>query len=441
MTHIHVWNRKQIALLGLVMLAGGIVCIVPWQVVAQDATPTTPKEAAAKSDEPKANETKSGETTTDATPKSQIVGAWHGMVGTANANPGNAQSNETEIVFRPDGAYLDYSMRLFSGGPNGYTTDRGHWSIDGKKLTLTADPPALPWLEGFSTSKPTENTGAAPEPQKRVFAILLLDDSLLRLKAPNEPQVGAGMMGVPPGAIMGFPAGAALAPGMPPPSNSGFVTYFYRRDKSIPADQKYDPSIPKQLQHIAELAGLTPAEALELAKHVKQVNEKLTKAGGKEIDFQWVERVADARDGKLNFQKLFQLTDAEAKAFANLMQLTDMHFQGAMNLMNQDQLTAVEASAVKKMFDLYANSLVTAFSTAAESLAVQADPNSGNVSLGVRGPMVGNLQENPFGAGPIALGGFPGAAAEMSVNAKMLAKMQNYVQGQATWLSATVFDR
>jgi hypothetical protein len=443
MKHTQKLTRRQIVLSGCAFLILGGAALIPWRVVAQDGKPAANPQvnSPADVDKPAAAKDAKGESS----PEQLIIGTWRGVL----ANVENNSQEESEVVFRPDKTYQDYSRRFFPGNVPGSPApqlayDRGRWRIKGDELILTADSPAIPFLKGLTPpgqAPPQEITDFAPERPLRSFTIVLLSDSLLRLQTPRTAD-DANF-----GASAGAPAGfGSINPsgGMPVPA-TGNLTLFYRRDKAIPTVQKYDSSIPKEVRDIAERAGLTPPEALELADHIRQLNKKLKRAGGKELTFDWIEKVAAAREGRMDFQKLFDLTDAEATAYAQLMKLTNLHYQGAVGLEYGGQLTPEESSAVKKLQEVEKQmGMYPVFcGKTADELSIVIDPKTGDASLTV--PQSDSPGVPVMGGTFIPQRGFVTSGVpenrEPTAKQKMMGKMQNYLGGLQSWLGATVFTQ
>jgi len=121
---------------------------------------------------------------------------------------------------------------------------------------------------------------------------------------------------------------------------------FYRRADKHEPEPKFDASIPAKLRQMFQLAHLTPDEALALKKWLS----------GREVDielirFEALEKLDQARHGKLDFAELFGLDKDEASAFRELYKQTRGSINWASYLGKNDQLSAVEVRAVRKVED------------------------------------------------------------------------------------------
>jgi hypothetical protein len=320
MKNFHSFSRRRLLLAGSAIALLTVVAIVPWRLVAQEKKP------AARQGMGNAAETSKE----SALPEKLIVGTWV---------PG---ASSGELTFRSDGTYQEFARFVQSFAPQSpvptgqqFINEHGKWTLENNLLTLTADSQA-PGLRGSPFRKRTQPAPQTPgasaaaseggegaavlalAPPPRPFKIVRLDDSFLRMTpiVSNEPG-GVG-------------------------ADTG--TYFYRRDKEKSAPQQFDSSVPDELKQLAELAQLTPKDALSLLEWFKSHHLR-------DMQLQLIDRIASARRGKLDFQELFDLTEVENKSLAELLDLVGGLDQ-IYGLADVGQLAPDEAGAATKLRQL-----------------------------------------------------------------------------------------
>ncbi len=427
MNTVRHFTRRQLSLAacGLALLA--LITILPWQVVAQESAeqskPNTKPETSASAKTP--------------TSEKPLVGTWRGGPSGSDVLTINKDGTYTWL-FRTDGqgfagwppphpvsGMATIGMRgtpLPPGSPGfafraTYTNNSGHWKLDGTTLTLVYQPIPLT-LHGFMDIQPGMGTPQATDLWPTEFeasgnaytaelSIVRVDDSVLRMT--------------------GLAPAAGGSPGVTAPTGPK----FFKRVDNQSATPTFAADVPKDQQHIAQLACLNADEAKAMTKWIDEVGYLLkTNNQDSNLHLDQLDRIQSARIGKSDFAELFQLTDDEAKSYRDLNKLAG-GFGAVCTLGDQGQLTAAELSALKK---------VVKFKERLDAL--------GNLlALQVRTPFQDN---SPMGGYvPIAEAGASAAAenpqppanmAERQARLEMLYKLQTLFIELDTWIDSTVFN-
>ncbi len=269
-----------------------------------------------------------------------LVGVWRG-------GPTNG-----ELVFHKDGTYQEFSLANQSQpGPEApLSNERGTWKIKDGTLTLRSEATPAAFLRGLVEPFPGETY------LNRKLHVLRLDNALLRLQELPEQiaNMEPGEGGFDPrGSGAAASPGARAAVGAPPDltairASVLSAVLFYHRDNEKSAQQPFDSSIPADFRRIAELAQLTPSDALALIDMFDAAN-RFSKQVREQLHWELIEKVVQARNGKLDFAELFQLTADEAKAYKDLLALPGSTYSTICSLADQGQLAPEELSAVNKL--------------------------------------------------------------------------------------------
>jgi hypothetical protein len=405
MKHTKKLTRRQIVLAGFAFLILCGAAIIPWRVVAQEGKQAgensvksavdADKTAAAKDEKAKSS------------PEQLLVGVWRG-------GPTNG-----ELVFHQDGTYQEFSLADPAQPVAGasLSNQRGTWNIKDGKLTLRLEATPAAFLRGLVDPFPGETY------MNRTLHVLRLDNVLLRLQ--EQPELGAngvpGGVGLDPRTLGALPMpGAEAAVGAPDAMMIGAPApspvLFYHRDNEKSAQQPFDSSIPADFRRIAELAQLTPGDALALVDMFHAAN-RVSKQVKEELHWELVDNVVQARNGKLDFAELFQLTAEEAKAYKYLLALPGTGYSSICALAAQGQLAPEELSAVHKL-----ESFQQRFFHILSALRNVQRPEMSNP--------YGSAQYGPAGA-------LPNLTGEISPSTKLMM----FFDGLETYLNSTAFNR
>jgi len=336
MKTIRQFTSKQIAIATCATCLLAAIAIIPWRLVAQERPAADPARPAGVLQDPRQPAADANRPAADpaqptppakATAENELKGKSAEeklLVGTWRGGPTNG-----EVVFRADGSYREFSLldasadRSALGGQG--KNVHGTWQIK-DKLVVLRDEPEIPIMRGLT--QPPFGVGF----QYRRFKIVRLDDSLLRLQ-----ELSPGFVGNEAAPRWWL---AAQAEGLGP-------LLFFRRDASATAEEKFDPSIPADLVHIAELARMSPAEALSMVEWFNEANQEAIRSR-EALHWDVLARVADAKRGKTHFAQLFGLSAGEEKAYLDLREM-GVDFPRACDLEGLKHLSTDEAGAVKKL--------------------------------------------------------------------------------------------
>ena len=457
-------SRKQAGLIGGAVFVLVMLVIVPWQVVAQEsggesksagkppvsaevseqvgaadkgASPSPQPSPIKGEGEAKRNSVAiKGEVKRNSAAEKTLIGTWRGGPSGSDVLTINKDGTYTWL-FRTDGqgfagwpqphpvsGMATIGMRgtpsvpgPFVSGRPAYSNNSGHWKLDGNALTLIYQPIPLA-LHGFMDIQPGMGTPQATDLWPTEFeasgnaytaqlSIVRVDDSVLRMT--------------------GLAPAAGGSPGVTAPTGPK----FFKRVDHQSATPTFAADVPKDQQHIAQLACLNAEEAKAMTKWIADVGDYLKNNKlDANVFFSLLDRIQSARAGKSDFAELFQLTDDEAKAYRDLNKLAG-GFGAVCTLGDQGQLTTTELSALKK---------VVKFKERLDSL--------GNLlAMYVRDPFQDNSPMGGFV--PASDGGVPAAAenpsppanmAERQARLEMLYKLQTLFIELDTWIDSTVFN-
>ena len=116
--------------------------------------------------------------------------------------------------------------------------------------------------------------------------------------------------------------GLAPAAGGSPGTTAPTGPKFFKRVDNQSATPTFAADVPKDQQHVAQLASLNADEAKAMTKWIADAGDYLKNSKlDVNILFGLLDRVQSARAGKSDFAELFQLTDDEAKAYRDLNKL------------------------------------------------------------------------------------------------------------------------
>jgi hypothetical protein len=347
------------------------ISIVPWRLVAQERSAADPARPTAAAQDPRqptapvspaqaagqaAPGSAGGQVASENGTKEQmaqeklIVGTWRGKATTGETS---------ELVLRSDGTYqkFDSTVQEVPGHVRGqqpmeagYVRELGRWKLADDTLLLT--PKAQGGVDVFEKLLTAGATGgpAPPEPVAGHFKIVRLDDALLRLQ-PLRPDV----------LFLAAPPDARYVP-------TDQAIFYHRVDpKDAPTD--FDPKLPAQLRQVAALAGLAPKDASKIAPWFPEKDSQ----SDKPLHWELVERLAKAREGKIDFAELFGLDANEAKAYVELWKLAHS-YNGAWSLADDGQLSRHELSAITKIkaFSTDYQNLVESFGYAIQGMLYKA---------------------------------------------------------------------
>lgn len=327
-------SRSHAVLAAFMLALLAAVAVVPWRVVAQEAKGDKPDVNAHVGPAENHKPTVSSERytrppqTAAADPKDPkvqlIVGAWrrgnsNGKLtirkdGTFHQYPHNVLEPDTTeaipavVATRPIGS----SAPVYGDGRNPSPTilprpstvalmfqaKTGRWKIEGDRLVMTIDGPAVVVAPGPAPSAPAE-----PES----YTIARLDDSFLRL----------------------VPEGSHQA-------------IFLRKAKGLPPMEEIADKVPPEIHRLAQLLELDSKEAIALAEWNKESNQF------DESTVALLQRLSDASDGKTGYKEVFQWSDAESQAYSELIKLAGS-FSAAAALVNEGVLAPDEMTAMKKI--------------------------------------------------------------------------------------------
>lgn len=450
MKTIRTFSRKQIALAGCAIFLLATVELVPWQVVAQDPKPPALPGVSGRDDgadkgaapSPQPSPIKGeGDLKHDSKTEKLLIGTWRG--GPSGSDVLTIQKDGSySWLFRIDGQQGGYGPPRFSGrtippvgrpGLGGgafpltttYNNNSGRWKMEGDTLVLIYQPAALS-LRGFTeaapgagTTQPTDlwptDFTAAGNVYTGRLSVVRVDDSLLRL------------MGM---AQMVGDQRSEMVPTSPK---------FFKHLDNQQATPKFAADVPKELQNIAQLTCMNADEAHLMVQWFTDANKNLEAQHRKGMHFDLIDRLQAARNGKIDFAELFQLTPEEAKDYREVNKLAG-GIGAVSTLAEQGQLTPIEQSALKK---------ITKFKTEIDSIGAMIDyesrmlANPGGGAAGEIGfPMPGtiptdevpSIKEN-VGATPSYLG-----SADNHVRTEMISKLQTLLIELDSWLTSTVFN-
>ena len=303
------WIRfipRALFVLTCAMCLVGIIAVVPRRLVAQEKQRATEDHDTASRRQSKtaaepAATAASGEAADapklDAATEKSIVGTWRG-------------GRKSELEFFSDGRIEEFPAELVPSKGEAASTKvkfHGRWSIDSRlgPPILDIEAAGVGSLRGLPVIQRDEGSPAVR------FSIDRLDDSFLRLTELGNARSAA----------------------------------FYRRADKHDAEPKFDASLPPKLRQMFLLARLAPDEALALRNWLGPDREGDIEL----IRFEALEKLDKARHGTLDFAELFGLEKDEAAAFRELYKQTHGSLNYASYLVKNDQLSAVEIRAVKKV--------------------------------------------------------------------------------------------